>query len=129
MKNFCSLVFAVLFCVLLLGPRANAAGDAAAKLEEGKKYYAQKNYDAAVDSFIDVFIGGNSQQIAEANEYVNMIHFAIGGVDAPKKVAYDTELEKQRAELQAQGKELFNETDRQKQAGEKTDSDAEVAPN
>ena len=124
MKDFYRLVLALLCCAFLLSPRANAAGDAAAKLEEGKKYYAEKNYDAAIDSFVDVFVSGNSQQIAEANEYVNMIHFAIGGVDAPKKVDYDPELEKQRAALQAQGKELFNAADGQKQAAQKTAEDA-----
>ncbi|MDR1124198.1 MAG: hypothetical protein LBL61_06415 [Elusimicrobiota bacterium] len=125
MKDFYRLVLVLLCCVLILSPLVNAAGDAAAKLEEGKKYYAQKNYDAAMDSFVDVFVNGNSQQIAEANEYVNMIHFAMGGVDAPKKVDYDPELEKQRAAQQAQGRELFSAEDQQQnQAASKTAGDA-----
>jgi hypothetical protein len=84
-----------------------ATTDAAAKLEAGKKLYDAQKYDQAMDNFIDVFVTGNSQQIAEANEYVNLIHFKIGGVDTPKKTDYDPVVEQQRAALESQGRELF----------------------
>lgn len=98
-KNiFCRLILAVVCFAFLISAPANASADAAAKLEAGKKLYNERKYDAAMDNFIEVFISGNSAQIAEANEYVNLIHFAMGGVDAPKRVPYDPMLEQSRAE-------------------------------
>ncbi len=97
-----SLVICVSFMFSSVG--FSAAMTPAQRLEKGKQLYNQGKYDQAMDNFIDVFVGGNSEQIAEANEYVNMIHFNMGAVEAPKQVAYNPDLEKQRNE---QGKELF----------------------
>ena len=77
------------------------------KLNKGKMLYEEGKYDDAMDNFIDVFVQGNPEQISEANEYVNMIHFKRGGVEPPKKVPYDAELEKSR-ETGHEGKILFD---------------------
>ena len=85
------------------------------KLNKGKMLYEEGKYDDAMDNFIDVFVQGNPEQISEANEYVNMIHFKRGGVEAPKKVPYDAELEKSR-ETGHEGKVLYDS-----RAGKQTD--------
>lgn len=77
------------------------------KLNKGKALYEEGKYDDAMDNFIDVFVSGNPEQISEANEYVNLIHFKRGGVEAPKQVPYDESLEKAR-ETGHEGKVLFN---------------------
>lgn len=77
------------------------------KLNKGKALYEEGKYDDAMDNFIDVFVSGNPEQISEANEYVNLIHFKRGGVEAPKQVPYDESLEKSR-ENGHEGKVLFD---------------------
>lgn len=77
------------------------------KLNKGKALYEEGKYDDAMDNFIDVFVSGNPEQISEANEYVNLIHFKRGGVEAPKQVPYDESLEKSR-ETGHEGKVLFD---------------------
>lgn len=77
------------------------------KLNKGKALYEEGKYDDAMDNFIDVFVEGNPDQISEANEYVNLIHFKRGGVEAPKQVPYDESLEKSR-ETGHEGKVLFD---------------------
>lgn len=77
------------------------------KLNKGKALYEEGKYDDAMDNFIDVFVSGNPEQISEANEYVNLIHFKRGGVEAPKQVPYDESLEKAR-ETGHEGKVLFD---------------------
>lgn len=84
-----------------------AAMTAEDKLNKGKMLYEEGKYDDAMDNFIDVFVQGNPDQIAQANEYVNLIHFKRGGVEPPKKVPYDAELEKTR-ETGHEGKVLFD---------------------
>lgn len=82
-------------------------------LSQGKKLYAEGRYADAMDNFIDVFVSGNPDQISEANEYVNLIHFDRGGVVPPKQVAYDKELEN-RQNLGVQGKNLFDKKEKAK---------------
>lgn len=77
------------------------------KLAKGKTLYEEGKYDDAMDNFIDVFVYGNPEQISEANEYVNMIHFKRGGVEAPKQVPYDPALESTREDGH-KGKVLFD---------------------
>ena len=84
---------------------ANNKADEA--LSRGKKLYAEGRYEEAMDSFVDVFLSGNQDQIAEANEYVNLIHFERGGVVPPKQVPYDKELE-DRQNIGVQGKNLYD---------------------
>lgn len=87
------------------------------KLNKGKALYEEGKYDDAMDNFIDVFVSGNPEQISEANEYVNLIHFKRGGVEAPKQVPYDESLEKAR-ETGHEGKVLFDS----RKAGEETEA-------
>lgn len=75
-------------------------------LSKGKKLYADGRYEEAMDNFIDVFVTGNPDQIAEANEYVNLIHFDRGGVVTPKQVPYNKDIEN-RQNIGVQGKNLF----------------------
>ena len=95
----------LLSCVPLLA-LDNRAEEA---LSKGKKLYADGRYEEAMDRFIDVFVTGNPDQIAQANEYVNLIHFDRGGVVPPKQVPYDKELEN-RQNIGVQGKNLFDKT-------------------
>jgi hypothetical protein len=112
------------FCIAFPTASFAAEVDAAAKLEAGKKYYNEGDYNTAMDNFIDVFVAGNTQQISEANEYVNMIHFKMGGVDTPKRIPYNEELEKQRS-TDSQGRELFGNA-QQPQAGQEAEADAQA---
>ncbi len=84
------LAVSVVFCGSLFA-LDNKADESLAR---GKRLFADGRYEEAMDNFIDVFVSGNSDQIAEANEYVNLIHFDRGGVVAPKQVPYDEELDK-----------------------------------
>lgn len=86
-------------------------------LAKGKRLFADGRYEEAMDSFIDVFVTGNTDQIAEANEYVNLIHFDRGGVVAPKQVPYDAELEK-RQNLGVQGSTLSKKPKKQSKSYE-----------
>lgn len=95
------------------------------KLEKGKELYEQGKYDDAMDNFVDVFVYGNAEQISEANEYVNMIHFKRGGVEAPKKVPYDAELEDKREDGH-KGKVLFKEN---KNPNKQTDNEVKDTTN
>ena len=80
------ILLAFCFCFALAATSFSAEPTTAEKLETGKRLYTEGNYDKAMDNFVDVLMRGNSQQIAEANEYINLIHFAMGGIEAPKKV-------------------------------------------
>lgn len=97
--------------LLALDNRADEA------LSKGKKLYADGRYEEAMDRFIDVFVTGNPDQIAQANEYVNLIHFDRGGVVPPKQVPYDKELE-DRQNVGVQGKNLFDKDSKKKDKGD-----------
>ena len=88
----------------ILFASSNSAEEA---LSKGKKLYADGRYEEAMDSFVDVFVSGNPDQISEANEYVNLIHFERGGVVPPKQVPYDKAIE-DRQNIGVQGKNLFD---------------------
>ncbi len=93
-NNFGKLILAVVSVCFAFSVTAYGAVETAQdKLEKGKQLYSEGKYDQAMDSFIDVFVQGNNEQISEANEYVNMIHFSMGAVAAPKQVPYDPALE------------------------------------
>ncbi len=87
---------------------ANKAEDS---LSKGKKLYADGKYEEAMDSFIDVFVSGNPDQISEANEYVNLIHFDRGGVVPPKQIPYNKEIE-DKQNIGVQGKNLLDKSDK-----------------
>lgn len=93
-NKFVKIILTVLCLSFVFSAVGFAAQETAAdKLEKGKQLYNEGKYDQAMDNFIDVFVQGNSEQISEANEYVNMIHFSMGAVAAPKQVPYDPNLE------------------------------------
>lgn len=81
------------FCFALSSLLLASGNRAEESLSKGKRLYADGRYEEAMDSFIDVFVSGNADQISEANEYVNLIHFDRGGVVPPKQVPYDQEIE------------------------------------
>lgn len=85
---------AAICCVLFSSSVFALDNRADESLAKGKRLYADGRYEEAMDQFIDVFVSGNTDQIAEANEYVNLIHFDRGGVVAPKQVPYDEEISK-----------------------------------
>ena len=87
--KFRFLKTAIILCVLLSSSLFAFDDRADESLAKGKRLYADGRYEEAMDQFIDVFVSGNTDQIAEANEYVNLIHFDRGGVVAPKQVPYD----------------------------------------
>lgn len=97
----------------------------AEKLEKGKELYEQGKYDDAMDNFVDVFVYGNADQISEANEYVNMIHFKRGGVEAPKQVPYDESLQ---ADNGHKGKLLFGTAKKNEEEDKAVGLDADKTP-
>lgn len=108
-NSFKKSVFMALSLCFVFTVAYGATLTPAQKLEKGKELYEQGKYDDAMDNFVDVFVSGNAEQISEANEYVNMIHFKRGGVEAPKQVPYDSALEEKRAEDSGHsGKVLFD---------------------
>lgn len=58
-------------------------------LVKGKKLYADGQYEEALDSFIEVFVSGNKDQIIEANKYVDFIHSSKGKVIPSQKLPND----------------------------------------
>lgn len=100
---------ATICCVLLSSSLFALDNKAEESLAKGKRLYADGRYEEAMDNFIDVFVSGNTDQIAEANEYVNLIHFDRGGVVAPKQVPYDKEISK-RQNLGNEGKTMYQKT-------------------
>ncbi len=99
-------------CLVLSSSLFALDNKAEESLAKGKRLFADGRYEEAMDNFIDVFVSGNSDQIAEANEYVNLIHFDMGGVVAPKQVPYDEEIAKKQ-NLGVRSKNLFDKTPKQ----------------
>lgn len=93
-------------CLVIPSFLAAFENNAEDSLSKGKRLYADGRYEEAMDAFIDVFVSGNTDQIAEANEYVNLIHFDRGGVVAPKQVPYDADLER-RQNIGVIGDDMF----------------------
>ena len=87
-------VLTLVFCFIVPSSLFALGHSAEDSLSRGKMLYADGRYDEAMDNFIDVFVSGNTDQITEANEYVNLIHLERGGVVAPKQIPYDAELER-----------------------------------
>ncbi len=101
-------IFTLMACLVLTMSSSVFASvtDAEEALSKGKRLYADGRYEEAMDNFINVFVTGSTDQIAEANEYVNLIHFDRGGVVAPTQVPYNEEIEKNRSP--ERGKVLFD---------------------
>lgn len=88
-KTVCSVgVLALLGTVVLYSGPAFAAS-AAKQLAKGIELYNQNKMEQAMDEFIDVMVNGTTQEAAQANQYVNMIHNRIGGIQSPVEVAAD----------------------------------------
>lgn len=124
-----SKIIAIAVSLSLISSPALMALDNTAEesLSKGKKFYAEGRYSEAMDSFIDVFVSGNPDQISEANEYVNLIHFDRGGVVPPKQVPYDKELEKKQ-NLGVQGKNLFDKNTQTKASKETPKEELKEVP-
>lgn len=103
--KFYFFVMLIISSVMLSGSLFALDNNAEESLARGKRLFADGRYEEAMDNFINVFVSGNTDQIAEANEYVNLIHFDRGGVVAPKQVPYDEEIDK-RQNLGTRGKVL-----------------------
>ncbi len=71
---------------LVLFASALWAASAEKQLEKGINLYNQNKGTEALDYFIDVMVNGNSEQVAEANKYVNLIHNSMGGIQTPVEV-------------------------------------------
>lgn len=79
------LLLPLLAISLVCGPALFAASTAK-QLEKGKKLYAEQKDDEAMDYFIDVLVNGTRQEVEEANQYINLIHSRIGGIQNPVEV-------------------------------------------
>lgn len=88
MNKCLSATIAVAFMFLsLVGDNAPLfAATPAKQLEKGKALFEQEKNEEALEYFIDVLLNGNRKQVAEANQYVNMIHNRIGGIQNPVEV-------------------------------------------
>ena len=70
LRNF---ILALGLCFVVPSVLVAFENNAEDSLSKGKRLYADGRYEEAMDSFIDVFVSGSTDQIAEANEYVNLI--------------------------------------------------------
>lgn len=78
----------VLFCLATAGGTvAWAATTTPAKhLEKGIALYEEGKDDEARDHLITVLMDGNNEQVAIANQYINLIHNRAGGIQSPVEV-------------------------------------------
>ena len=79
------------FIVVLLGLSMISgtfvgAATPAKQLATGIALYNDNKDEKAMDYFIDVLVNGNSEEVAEANKYIDLIHNRIGGIQAPVEV-------------------------------------------
>lgn len=80
-KFFVTLLALSLVC----GPLF-AAATPAKQLEKGKQLYAENRDNEAMDYLIDVLVNGSRAEAEEANQYINLIHSRIGGIQDPVEV-------------------------------------------
>ena len=89
-NNFCRLAASVFCLILLLNMCVFAQqSDVDARLESGRKAFNERNFNVALDDFVYVLMHGTGDQKKEANEYLNMMHYAQGSMDVPQKMVYD----------------------------------------
>ena len=120
--KFKILTTVIILCIMAVSSLFAFDNRAEESLAKGKRLYADGRYEEAMDQFIEVFVSGNTDQIAEANEYVNLIHFDRGGVVAPKQVPYDEEISK-RQNLGNKGKDLYAKPSKKETEIKKDDSE------
>jgi len=75
-----------LLAFVLAGGPALFAASAAKQLEKGKELYAQNKDEEAMDYLVDVLVNGSRAQADEANQYINLIHSRMGGIQDPVEV-------------------------------------------
>ena len=71
---------------LLLATAPGEAASADKQLQKGIEAYQKNDNDKAMDYFIDVLMTGDSEQVAQANKYIDAIHNQIGGIKNPVEV-------------------------------------------
>ena len=72
--------------LLVAGVSVKAEPSADKQLQKGIEAYQQNDHDEALDCFIDVLMNGDSEQVAQANKYIDAIHNKIGGIKQPVEV-------------------------------------------
>ncbi|MBR3603355.1 MAG: hypothetical protein IKL48_01475 [Elusimicrobiaceae bacterium] len=75
-----------LLAFILAGGPALFAASAAKQLEKGKELYAQNKDEEAMEYLIEVLVNGSRTQADEANQYINLIHSRMGGIQDPIEV-------------------------------------------
>lgn len=86
-KTVCSVVIAALLGGFVLYSGPVFAASAAKQLAKGIELYNDNKMEDAMDAFVDVLMNGTMEESAQANQYVNMIHNRIGGIQNPVEVA------------------------------------------
>lgn len=71
---------------LFLATVPGEAASADKQLQKGIEAYQKNDNDKAMDYFIDVLMTGDSEQVAQANKYIDAIHNQIGGIKNPVEV-------------------------------------------
>ena len=71
--------------LFLTGMTAQAAS-AEKQLQKGIEAYQKNDNDKAMDYFIDVLMSGDSEQVIQANKYIDAIHNQVGGIRTPVEV-------------------------------------------
>lgn len=79
-------ILVTLLVFVLAGGPALFAASAAKQLEKGKELYAQNKDEEAMEYLIDVLVNGSRTQADEANQYINLIHSRMGGIQDPVEV-------------------------------------------
>ena len=79
-------ILVTLLAFILAGGPALFAASAAKQLEKGKELYAQNKDEEAMEYLIEVLVNGSRTQADEANQYINLIHSRMGGIQDPVEV-------------------------------------------
>ncbi|MBP5616442.1 MAG: hypothetical protein J6X06_01410 [Elusimicrobiaceae bacterium] len=85
-KNKVGMYVLVLAGCLLTAGMPGHAASAEKQLQKGITAYQQNDNDKALDYFIDVLMNGDSEQVRQANQYIDAIHNQIGGIKNPVEV-------------------------------------------
>ncbi len=106
---FFGILFAFIFCAgFVLCAYAEDASKAQENLDLGKQLYESGKFNQAMDQFVNVFVEGNSEQIAEANEYMNLIHYAAGNVEEGIVTEEDTFVPEESINPEAKQADVLN---------------------
>lgn len=75
-----------LFGLVVVSGTVVVAATPAKQLAKGISLYNDNKDDKALDYFIDVLVNGNSEEVAQANKYISLIHNRMGGIQTPVEV-------------------------------------------